>query len=192
MDAVLDAMPPQVLIGLVTLIIVVLTRLRARRARPRRLMIVPGVVTLVGAFLLVPWLGVAATGDLVATISVAVLDLAFTVALGIARGLTVEVRTDSAGAVRYRYTWLTVLLWVVAVALRFELAEVGARWGASPAVTEGSVLLALGIALLVQNLVVIRLVGRLRRSPETAARAASASSEHQGKGGEDERGDGRA
>jgi len=151
----MEDLPPQVLVGLVTLTVVVLVRLRPRPARTRRLLIGPGVIMLVGAFLLVPWLGEGA-GNAGATIAVAGADLVLTVGLGVARGATVRVERGGAGLVMYRYTTLTVALWAVSVALRFELAGAGARLGAAPAVTEGSVLLALGLSLLVQNLVVAR------------------------------------
>jgi len=164
----LDAMPPQVLVGLVTLTVVVLSRLRSRPARTGRLITGPIIVLLVGAFVLVPWLGVP-TGDALATVGVAVVDLALTVGLGVARGITVDVGADATGLVRYRYTLVTVALWVVSVALRFELAHVGSQLGASPAVTEGSVLLALGVALLTQNLVVVRAATRVRRRARVSA-----------------------
>lgn len=155
---------PQVLLGLVTLTIVVLTRLRPRAVRARRMVTAPVIVVLVGAFLLVPWLGAPAPGAAVATIGVAVVDIALTVGLGIARGVTVKLDVDVDGVVRSRYTGLTVMLWVVSVALRFGLAEAGSHLGAMPAVTEGSVLLTLGFALLTQNLVVMRAAARARRS----------------------------
>jgi len=164
MDTMLDRMSPQVLVGLVTLTVVVLVRLRPRPVRTRRLLTGPVVVLLVGAFLLVPWLATPAPGGAGVSIGVAVVDLALTVGLGVARGATVEVGPDATGVVRYRYAGLTVALWAVSVALRFELADAGARLGASPAVTEGSVLLALGLALLTQNLVVVRAAARARRS----------------------------
>ncbi|MEL7977468.1 hypothetical protein AAG589_16515 [Isoptericola sp. F-RaC21] len=151
----MDELPPQVLVGLVTLAVIVLVRLRARPVRVRRLVVGPCVVVLVGAFLLVPWVA-AGTGSVGATVVVALADLVLTVGLGVARGATVQVERGAAGRVEYRYTGLTVVLWVVSVALRFSLAGAGARLDAAPAVTEGSVLLALGISLLVQNLVVAR------------------------------------
>lgn len=169
LDSVLDTVPPQVLVGLVTLAVIVLLRLRPRPARTRRLVTGPVIVALVGAFLLVPWLALPSAGGAVATIGVAAIDLVLTVGLGVARAATVQLSPDAAGEVRYRYTGTTVALWAVSVALRFELADAGARLGASPAVTEGSVLLALGLGLLVQNIVVARKAARTRRLPPDAA-----------------------
>lgn len=167
MDTILETLPPQVLVGLVTLTVVVLLRLRSRPARARRLVIVPVVVMLVGAFLLVPWLALPSPGGAIATIAVLAVDVVLTVGLGVARGATVEVTIDPAGSVRFRYTAVTAALWAVSVGLRFELADAGARAGASPAVTEGSILLALGLSLLVQNLVVVHAIGRARaRRPQ--------------------------
>jgi len=172
MDTMLDTMPPQVLVGLMTLAVVVLVRLRPRPARTRRLLTGPVVVMLVGAFLLVPWLALPAPGGAVATIGVAVVDLALTVGLGVARAATVQISPGPEGVVRYRYTGATVALWAVSVALRFGLADAGARLGASPAVTEGGVLLTLGLALLTQNLVVARNADRARSAPtDPASRA---------------------
>ncbi|MGF6823636.1 hypothetical protein M2317_002549 [Microbacterium sp. ZKA21] len=161
MDAVLESMPPQVLIGLVTLTIVVLARLRPRAVRVRRLVIGPAIVMLVGGFFLLPSLMAPVQGDPLATVSVAVVDVVLTAVLAIARGATVEVREGGDGGAQYRYTGLTVLLWAVSVVLRFALAYLGGELGASPAVTEDSVLLTLGIALLVQNLVVVRRASRM-------------------------------
>ncbi|MFE5292584.1 hypothetical protein ACFQ8T_10430 [Isoptericola sp. NPDC056618] len=167
LDPVLDTVPPQVLVGLATLTVIVLLRLRPRPARTGRLLIVPVVVMLVGAFLLVPWLALPSPGGAIATIAVLAVDLVLTVGLGVARGATVEVTTDPTGSVRFRYTGVTVALWAVSVALRFELADAGARVGASPGVTEGSILLALGLSLLVQHLVVVHAIGRARaRRPQ--------------------------
>lgn len=159
-DLVLESMPPQVLIGLVTLTIVVLTRLRPRPVRVRRLVVGPVIVMLVGGFFLLPSLMAPIPGDALATVSVAVVDVVLTAALAIARGATVDVREGGDRGAQYRYTALTVLLWAVSVVLRFALAYAGGEFGASPAVTEGSVLLSLGIALLIQNLVVVRRASR--------------------------------
>lgn len=165
MDTLLDTMSPQVLVGLVTLAVIVLIRLRPRPARTRRLVTGPVVVMLVGAFLLVPWLALPSPGGAVATIGVAVVDLALTVGLGVARAATVQLSAGSEGVVQYRYTGATVALWVVSVALRFGLADAGARLGASPAATEGSLLLTLGLGLLIQNLVVARNAADVRSAP---------------------------
>lgn len=162
LDSTLDSMSPQVLVGLVTLAVVVLLRLRARPARTRRLVTGPVVVVLVGAFLLVPWLALPSPGGGGVTAAVGPADLALTVGLGVARAATVQLSPEAGGMVRYRYTAATVVLWAISVALRFELADAGARLGASPAVTEGSVLLTLGLALLTQNLVVARNAARRR------------------------------
>jgi len=169
LDTTLDSMPPQVLVGLVTLAVVVLLRLRARPARTRRLVTGPVVVMVVGAFLLVPWLGLPSPGGGGATVAVAAADLVLTVGLGVARAVTVQLSPGAGDVVRYRYAAATVVLWAVSVALRFELADAGARLGASPAVTEGSVLLTLGLALLTQNLVVARNAARLRCAAAGAA-----------------------
>jgi hypothetical protein len=164
-----ETMPPQVLIGLLTLVVVVLVRLRPRPARTRRLLVGPVVVMLVGSTLLVPWLSLPSPGGVGATASVLAVDVVLTVGLGVARAATVRVSAAGEGGVQYRYTAATVLLWAVSVALRFELADAGSRLGASPAVTEGSVLLALGLALLAQNLVVARSAARARSAPASAA-----------------------
>ncbi|MFB7800480.1 hypothetical protein [Isoptericola sp. NPDC056134] len=167
LGSVLDTVPPQVLVGLVTLTAIVLLRLRPRPVRTGRLLIVPGAVMLVGAFLLVPWLALPSPGGASATIAVLAVDVVLTMGLGVARGATVEVTTGPTGSVRFRYTGVTVALWAVSVALRFELADAGAGAGASPAVTEGSILLALGLSLLVQNLVVVHAISRARaRRPQ--------------------------
>ncbi|MFD6176826.1 MULTISPECIES: hypothetical protein [unclassified Isoptericola] len=176
MDTALETLPPQVLVGLLTLTVVVLLRLRARPARTRRLLTGPLVVLVVGAFLLVPWLALPSPGGAGATVAVAAADLALTVGLGVARAATVQLSPGTDGVVQYRYTAATVVLWAVSVALRFELADLGARLGASPAVTEGSVLLALGLALLTQNVVVARRAARARAATAGVAPQAVESS----------------
>ncbi|MFC8598234.1 hypothetical protein [Isoptericola sp. NPDC057191] len=175
MDTTFDTLPPQVLVGLVTLTVVVLLRLRPRPARTRRLLTGPVVVMVVGAFLLVPWLALPSAGGVGATVVVATVDLVLTVGLGVARAATVQLSPGEAGVVQYRYTGATVALWAVSVAVRFELAGAGARLGASPAVTEGSVLLALGLALLTQNVVVARRAARVRSASVDVAPRAVAS-----------------
>lgn len=160
----MDTLPPQVLVGLVSLGVIVLVRLRPRQVPRVRPFVGPLVVMLVGAFLLVPWLAVVTHGSLAATVGVGAIDLALTLGLGVLRGATVSVRVGESGRLESRYTAATVALWALSVVLRFALAGAAARFGASPTVTDGNILLMLGLSLLAQNMVVVRAARRLERS----------------------------
>jgi hypothetical protein len=154
--------PLPMVIGTAVVVLLVLTGIRGRELRPRKLFLLPGIVVLIGlAAVLPPLAGGRPLHRIDALLAVA--DLALSIGLGAVRGRTVRIDLE-AGASRYRYGPATVLLWGLSIALRFALGAYGARHGASPLVTDAGVLLMLGLSLLTQNTIVFaRAASRARR-----------------------------
>ncbi|UUT34315.1 hypothetical protein [Microbacterium elymi] len=158
MSAVVAGVPPQVLLGLAVVVVVVLTRLRARPIRPR-LVILPIVLIVAGIAVLLPAVMATSAFHLVDAL-VLTIDVALSVGLGWVRGASVQLHAAD-DAVWSRYTVVTVALWAVSIVLRFALGLVGDNFGAAAVVTTGPVLFFLGVTLLVQNIVVRRRASRL-------------------------------
>jgi hypothetical protein len=72
-------------------------------------------------------------------------DLALGVVSGVARGFTVRLY-EQAGELWRRGTRLTVILWLVTIALRVVISVVGSKHGAARVLNDG-VLLTLGVSL---------------------------------------------
>jgi hypothetical protein len=141
----------------VTLAIIVLllvTRVRGRPLQPARLLVADLILMGVGAGSCVAGLrGGGALHGIDYLIAGA--DLLDSLIVGSLRGRTVRLyRRD--GAAWYRYGPATVALWVLSIAIRVVLAVVGSAHHASPVVDGGDLLFMLGLALLCQNLVVLR------------------------------------
>ena len=117
--------------------------LRARSVRIARLWIRPAVLLAAAAFLIgltfavPPGPGMLLAPSLAAGVAVGAL-----VGYLVARSTSIE-RTDQAGTVRLRGSWVTVVVWLAALALRttarFFIA--GSLIAQSPAVNAGTVLL---------------------------------------------------
>jgi hypothetical protein len=156
--AVMAGVPPQVLLGLGIVVVVVLSRLRARPVRSRAV-VLPCVLIVVGLAMVIP---VAAATPRLHPVDVVVVacDVVLSVTLGLARGASV--RTWAENRVAWsRYTWVTVRLWAMSIVIRFALGVAGQHFGAAAVVTSGPILFFLGVTVLVQNLFVRNRASRL-------------------------------
>jgi hypothetical protein len=144
--------PLPMVIGTAVVVLIVLTGIRGRELRPRKLFVLPGIVVLLGIAAILPQFAGRVTLHGIDAV-LAIVDLALSVGLGAVRGRTVRIYLAE-GVPRYRYGPVTVLLWGLSITLRFALAAYGARHGASPLVTSASVILMLGLTLLTQNTIV--------------------------------------
>lgn len=141
-----------VAVTLVILLLVMVRRVRGRELLTRRLLILPFILLLLGAGSVIPQLAPKSAPVHLHGIDYLVLgtDLALSVVIGSVRGFTVLIYPKD-GTTWYRYGPVTVLLWLLSIALRTALGIIGARHGAQPLVTSGVVLLMFGLTLLIQN-----------------------------------------
>jgi hypothetical protein len=140
-----------VIIGTVVLVGIVASRIRGRALRPRRLLIVPLILLVLGAIPVALQLGTVALQGI--DYLIAGLDLALSVGLGAARGFTVRIYSHEA-TTWYRYGPATVLLWCLSIVLRFALGITGSHHGATTLTTSATVILFLGLTLAVQNTII--------------------------------------
>ncbi|BCJ44733.1 hypothetical protein GCM10010168_15460 [Actinoplanes ianthinogenes] len=115
----------------------------------RRLIVLPLVLTVYGGYV------VAQTGFTHRTADLAALVVCglTAVAGGALRGRTVQVLVRD-GHVWYRYTWVTLAVWIGLIALRFGQAAAAVAIGADRPVLTASLLLALGLSFLGEAAVV--------------------------------------
>lgn len=158
-------LPPQYVIGLVVLIVLVLVRLRPRPLTFSRLLIMPIVVLVAGTVGLISVVGTVEVTARETTF--VIIDVVLSVVLGVVRALTVRVEGETR-PLRYRYGVATLVLWAASVLTRFLLSAIGRQTAVSDALIRGSVLAMLGISLLAQNVIVLAVQDRLSRR---AARA---------------------
>jgi hypothetical protein len=140
--------------------------------RAAKLLILPVIVLVAGAASALPTLSGLRPVD----IMIIVVEVALSLGLGVARGVSVLVYPVD-GVVWYRYGTVTVVLWAVSIALRFALGAIGVHLGGSELVTSASVLFMLGISLATQNIVVL---SRARSTVGRAVRRASWPPGHPG------------
>jgi hypothetical protein len=146
---------------LAIIVLLVITRVRGRPLQPARLLAGPLVLMIVGAgSLLAVGIGSSASGPHAATLHgidflIGGADLLDSVVVGTIRGFTVRLYQRD-GAAWYRYGPATVALWVLSIGVRVALAVLGTARHASPLTDGGDLLFMLGLALICQNLVVIR------------------------------------
>lgn len=161
-----------VVIGLVVIVVSVLRKTRGRLLQPRRLLMLPLIVLVVGVLAALPAahdVRLHDVDDLVVG-----LDLLLSIGLGIVRGLSVPLYQQD-GAIWYRYGTATVLLWGVSIVLRFLVSISGAQHGATELTTSSSLLFMLGLSLLTQNLVISVRTCRPANPSDGPARAGKAA-----------------
>ncbi|HVV19918.1 MAG TPA: hypothetical protein VHF06_10815, partial [Pseudonocardiaceae bacterium] len=147
---------PTVVVTLVILSVILVKRVRGQQLRPRKLITTPLLPMILGVGEAIPLFADPQLGpvhlhgiDYV----VLVVDVALSIAIGLARGFTVRIYPKN-GTTWYRYGPVTVLLWVLSIVLRIVLGVFGSRHGATTLVTSDSVLVMLGLTLLIQNVTV--------------------------------------
>ncbi len=142
--------PATILLGVAAVGYVLCSRLRGQPLNARRLLVLPVVLTVTGVADLTgssaPRLSGTDVGFLAAGVAISVL-------LGAARGVTIELYSNS-GELWQRYRPVTVVAWVTLVAIKFALAGIASVAGASAGGGTHGLLLSLGASLIAEAAVV--------------------------------------
>lgn len=161
LGSVISAAVTLAIIGLL-----ITTRVHGRRLAPARLLVLPLILIAIGVGSLV---GSSASELHTSTLHgidyvIGSIDLLDSLIVGTIRGFTVRLyQRDGDGW--YRYGPATVALWVLSILIRVVLAVVGSAHHASPLTGGNDLLFMLGLALLCQNVVVIRRHAQLLPRP---------------------------
>ncbi len=138
--------PVQILVIAAVLILVIGRRLTGQPLTNSRLLLVPAVMVAIGLYELTT---VHLTAGVLTLLGVeAVVGLAF----GVVRGLTIRVY-PRAGHLWYRYTPLTIGIWVLAIAARVGVGVAAHHWGVD--LPGATLLAALGLSLLGEAAIVL-------------------------------------
>jgi hypothetical protein len=128
---------------------VVFRQLRGSTITVRGLIIIPGVLLILGLENCVRALPRASGGE----IALLAVDLVVLLVLGVARAASTHLGTRNGYAFQ-KGTTLTLVLWLVTIAVRIGFGVLGARTGLAGPLTSASVLLSMGLSIGVQNLLV--------------------------------------
>ena len=159
-----------VLAALVLVGQVLLSRMRGRPVDPRRLYVLPVVLCAIG---LLQVAGSAGRGLPPLDLGLVGLGVVASVALGVARGITVDVhKRDGVTWMRYRHS--TLALWGATVAVRLAVAALAGLAGAPAAARGPAILLSVGLTLLAEGVV----IGRRAYPPVPARWQAGSRRQH--------------
>lgn len=148
---------PTVAVTLVILAVILVKRVRGQQLRPHKLITGPLIPLILGVGEAIPLFAVPQLGPIHLhgiDYVVLVVDVALSIAIGLARGFTVRIYPQD-GATWYRYGPVTMLLWGLSIVLRIALGIYGSRHGATTLVTSDTVLVMLGLTVLIQNATVL-------------------------------------
>ena len=131
---------------------VLASRWRGRPVNPRRLLVLPAVLSGYGLLQLT-----GAAGRGLGTIDLALIAAGVAVAagMGLARGATVAVYAQQ-GRTWMRYRPATLMLWAATLAARFVVAAISYMVGAVAATRGPAILISVGVTLLAEGIVVTR------------------------------------
>lgn len=149
---------------------VVFRQLRGSTITVRGLALFPGILLVLGIYNIAQALPRAAGSGL----GLLGADLAVLLILGVARGGSTHLGLRN-GVAFQKGTTLTLVLWVVTIAVRIGFAVVGARLHTGGTLTSASILLSMGLSIGVQNVIIFT---RARRGqlPIATSRADAAPS----------------
>lgn len=156
----ISQLPPQVVIGLVVLVVVVLLHIRPRDATLPRLFIAPVIVLVVGVAGMAPYAERLAHPTRPDLFFIAI-DIAVTLVMSVARAASIRLEVAPSAhrrqrrAVRYHYGAATLALWAASLAAKFALSAVGHAAGVAEGLVTGSVLAILGLSVVAQNVVLL-------------------------------------
>ncbi|MFB9236131.1 hypothetical protein ACFFWC_11320 [Plantactinospora siamensis] len=164
-----------ILLPLLAIGYVMVRRLAGEPLTSRRIAVLPLILTLVGAS------NVAGAAHHLSALDAAALaaEILLAVLAGVARGSTVRVYARD-GHLWYRYTALTIAIWLVLLALRLGVGWAARSAGADAAVLSAALLLMLGLSLLGEGAVIGRraLATGVPFAPRSARRLARAGLEN--------------
>lgn len=141
--------PVEIVLIIAAVAYVLVRRLTGEPAQAKRMLLLPVVLAAIGVSDLK---GSALTG---VSVTFLVATIAVSVVLGVLRGASVRL-FERDGIAFVRYTWVTVLLWVVNLAVKFGANLVLGTVDPHAGATAGnSLLLTLGIGMLCEGAVVL-------------------------------------
>jgi hypothetical protein len=141
--------PLQIVLILAAICFVMVRRMMGEPAQAKRMLVLPAVLGVIGLS--------DVSSQLKTPLSVVFLvaTAAISVAIGALRGATVRI-SERGGLAFVQYTWLTVVLWVVNLAVKFGANfALRAAYPKDAGVLGNSLLLTLGAGMLVEGLVVL-------------------------------------
>lgn len=141
-----------VVAGLAAVVYVLVSRVRGQPLNQRRVIVLPAVITAVGVLELVR---VAQHAAPPVDLSLLTAGIAVSLAMGVARGMTVLV-SEHDGQPWMRYERLTLLLWLGTIVLRGGLSVAGREIHAPLAAGGPALLVGVGVTLLTEGAVVAR------------------------------------
>jgi len=162
----------EILIGVAVVGYLFARRLAGEPLKARRLVVLPAVITVWGGYQLAHVHGGVHAVDLAVIVVAVVVSLV----LGLVRGTTIRVYVRD-GHLWQRYTFVTIAVWLVSVAIRLGTDWAGHLAGASTTVLASSLVLTLGVSFLGEAAVVGMRGLRLGApfAPQDARRSARAS-----------------
>lgn len=141
--------PVEIVLVIGAVLYVLARRMSGEPAQARRMLVLPVVLVAVG---LSDLKGATLTGS---SATFLVVTVAISILLGVLRGASVRL-SDRDGIVFMRYTWVTVALWVVNLAVKFGAnIALGAIDPQAGATAGDSLLCTLGIGMLCEGGVVL-------------------------------------
>jgi hypothetical protein len=135
---------------------VIIRQFRGSTLTARGLAVVPGILVIAGIVTCAPVLSQSSGGE----IGLLVAEVASLSALGVARAASTRLSAPNGYAVQKGST-LTLVLWLVTIAVRVGIAVLGAHLGVTGPLTSKSILLSMGATIAVQNAVVYLRARRL-------------------------------
>jgi hypothetical protein len=138
----------EILIVVAVVVYLFARRLAGEPLKARRLVILPAVITIWGGYQVVHVHGVH-------TVDVAVIGVSVVVSLllGVVRGTTIQVFVQN-GHLWQKYTFATIAVWVLSIAIRFGIDWAGHLAGATTSVLTAALVLTLGVSFLGEAAVV--------------------------------------
>jgi hypothetical protein len=128
---------------------VIIRQLRGSTLTARGLVVVPGILVIAGIVTCAPVVSQSSGGE----IGLLVAEVVLLSALGVARAASTRLSAPNGYAVQ-KGTTLTLVLWLVTIALRVGVAVLGSQLGMTGPLTSKSILLSMGATIGVQNAVV--------------------------------------
>ncbi|HEX4225614.1 MAG TPA: DUF1453 domain-containing protein [Pseudonocardiaceae bacterium] len=140
--------PLEIVLVLAAVGYVLVRRMMGEAAQVKRMLVVPAVLFVIG----LSQLGQALHSP--AAIVFLLVSAALSVGIGALRGASVRI-SDRGGVAFVRYTWVTVVLWVVNLVAKFGANFVFQHIDPQAAALGNSLLITLGLGMLVEGLIVL-------------------------------------
>ena len=166
-------------VDLAIIVLLLVTRARGRPLQPARLLAGPLILIAIGIGSSAPELHSTTPHGI--DYLIGGIDVLDSLIVGTIRGFTVRLYQRD-GAPWYRYGPATIALWLLSILIRVGLAILGSAHHATPLAEGGDLLFMLGLALLCQNVVVVRRHALPPEQPAPAVQSLKAAGEGRANG----------